>query len=78
MEAPPNFGLSHTRAFREVFRTVARRTQVEFLPFLLDGVAGVPSLNLSDGVHPNAAGARRVADLVWQRLEPMLKAAARS
>jgi acyl-CoA thioesterase-1 len=78
MEAPPNFGLSHTRAFREVFRTVAREKRVEFLPFLLEGVAGVPSLNLPDGVHPNAEGARRVADLVWQRLEPMLKTAARS
>jgi acyl-CoA thioesterase-1 len=78
MGAPPNFGLSHTRAFREVFRTVAREKKVEFLPFLLDGVAGVPSLNLPDGVHPNAAGARRVADLVWQRLEPMLKTAAQS
>ena len=78
VEAPPNFGQSYTEAFRQVYRALARQKKVEFLPFLLDGVAGVPSLNQADGIHPNAAGARRVADLVWQGLEPMLKAAARS
>jgi acyl-CoA thioesterase-1 len=78
VEAPPNYGQSYTEAFRQVYRTLARQKQVEFLPFLLDGVAAVPSLNQADGIHPNAAGVHRVADLVWQRLEPMLKAAARS
>ena len=78
VEAPPNFGQSYTEAFRQVYRALARQKKVEFLPFLLDGVAGVPLLNQADGIHPNAAGARRVADLVWQGLEPMLKAAARS
>jgi acyl-CoA thioesterase-1 len=51
---------------------------VEFLPFLLEGVAAVPALNQGDGIHPNAAGARRIAELIWPRLLPMLKAAARS
>lgn len=78
MEAPPNFGAAHTQAFRQVYRTLARQKEVELLPFLLEGVAGAPSLNQADGVHPNAEGARRIAERVWQRLEPMLKAAARS
>jgi acyl-CoA thioesterase-1 len=78
MEAPPNFGAAHTQAFRQVYRTVARQKEVELLPFLLEGVAGAPSLNQADGVHPNAEGARRIAERVWQRLEPMLKAAAPS
>jgi acyl-CoA thioesterase-1 len=72
MEAPPNFGPAYTRAFREVYPRVARQTGVVLLPFLLEGVAGVHALNQADGIHPSAEGARRVADLVWAQLAPML------
>ena len=74
MEAPPNFGEAYTRDFRTVYREVARSRHVRFLPFLLDGVAGLPALNQADGIHPNAEGHRLVADLVWRELEPMLTA----
>jgi acyl-CoA thioesterase-1 len=69
MEAPPNLGPAYTSAFRGVYRDLAAHYRVAFLPFLLDGVAGVPALNQADGIHPNAAGARRVADLVWPYVE---------
>lgn len=72
MEAPPNFGDRYTAEFRTVYRDLAREKAVAFLPFLLDGVAGVPALNQADGIHPNREGARRVADLVWSALKPML------
>ena len=45
------------------------------MPFLLDGVAGRPSLNQSDMIHPTAEGQRRMADIVWKVLEPLLKRA---
>ncbi len=73
MEAPPNFGQAYTRAFRDAYAAVARRHGVPFIPFVLDGVAGLPEMNQSDGIHPNAAGARKVADTVWSRLQPMLQ-----
>jgi acyl-CoA thioesterase-1 len=76
MEAPPNFGGAYTRAFREAFVRVARDNDVVLLPFLLEGIAGVPSLNQPDGIHPTAEGARRMADLVWARLAPMLQGVA--
>lgn len=72
MESPPNFGATYTDAFRGVFEQLAAGHDVEFLPFLLDGVAGVPALNQDDGIHPNARGAERVAAHVWSALEPML------
>jgi acyl-CoA thioesterase I len=72
MESPPNFGPSYTSQFREVYRRLAREKRVDLLPFLLEGVAGNPSLNQADGIHPNEEGARRVADLVWTRLRPIL------
>jgi acyl-CoA thioesterase I len=72
MEAPPNFGASYTAAFRTAFRDVAGKHRVTLLPFLLEGVAGLPELNQADGIHPNAQGAQRVADTVWGTLRPML------
>lgn len=74
MEAPPNYGPAYTRAFREVYRDLAREHQAALVPFLLAGVAGQPSLNQGDGIHPNRAGARIVADTVWNALKPMLGA----
>jgi acyl-CoA thioesterase-1 len=72
MEAPPNLGTKYTDQFRAMFPAVARATGATLLPFLLEGVAGVSSLNQPDGIHPNEAGARRVAATVWQGLAPAL------
>src|SRR5678816_3224621 len=73
MEAPPNYGASYTSEFRKVFRDLAREHQVVFVPFYLDGVAGDPALNISDGIHPNPAGARIVEQTIWRALEPVLE-----
>lgn len=73
MEAPPNFGPEYTAEFRQAFRDLADAEDVAFVPFFLEGVAGVPALNQSDGIHPNAAGTSRVADLVWKSLEPIVE-----
>jgi acyl-CoA thioesterase-1 len=72
MEAPPNFGADYTARFRAVYPTLAKRYDVALIPFLLEGVAGDPAFNQSDGIHPNQRGARVVADLVWRTLEPAL------
>ena len=73
MEAPPNNGPDYAREFREVYADLAKEYDVRFVPFLLMGVAGTPSLNQADGIHPNSKGARMVADLVWAELEPLLE-----
>jgi len=73
METPPAHGLSYSIAFHNVFPRVADAFGVPLVPFLLEGVALVPSLNLPDLVHPNAAGARRIAETVWPYLEPLLR-----
>jgi acyl-CoA thioesterase-1 len=77
MESPPNLGVRYTGAFRESFRTVAREKDVMLLPFLLDGVAGVPRLNQGDGIHPNAEGAKIVAQTLWRAIEPTVRTLAR-
>jgi len=72
MEVPPNYGAPYARAFRHVFPNVARRTGAALMPFLLDGVAADPRLNQADGVHPNVAGHRAIADRVWPHLVALL------
>lgn len=73
MEAPPNYGPIYAQSFRGVFPDLARRYKVAFLPFLLQGVAGIARLNQPDGIHPTVEGARMVADNVWAVLQPMVK-----
>jgi acyl-CoA thioesterase-1 len=73
MEAPPNFGHAYTTEFRSVFAELARRHDVAFMPFFLDGVAGIPSLNGPDGIHPNRDGARIIERSLWHSLEPLLE-----
>ena len=76
MEAPPNLGAQYTTAFHAMFPALAREKGVVLLPFLLEGVAGHPSLNQADGIHPNDTGERMVTETVWKGLEPMLRSPA--
>jgi acyl-CoA thioesterase-1 len=73
MQAAPNLGEPYGREFAATFVELADENDAELIPFLLDGVAGIPELNLPDGNHPNAEGQRLVADNVWQVLGPVLQ-----
>ena len=73
MEAPPNLGADYTSRFRAMFPEVAKEESVHLVPFILDGVAGIPRLNQEDRIHPNLEGERIVAANVWKVLEPTLK-----
>jgi acyl-CoA thioesterase-1 len=72
METPPLNGFSYTLEYHKIFPRVAARYQLPLVPFLLEGVALNPDLNGEDEIHPNAAGARRIADTVWPYLEPLV------
>jgi acyl-CoA thioesterase-1 len=56
MYAPPNFGPAYTEAFNAIYPELAEAYDVRLYPFFLEGVATDPSLNLPDGIHPNAEG----------------------
>ena len=73
MESPPNLGDRYTTAFRAMFPAVAREEGIILIPFLLNGVAGIPSLNQPDGIHPNNEGAKLVAENVFRALKPVLE-----
>ena len=73
MEAPPSYGPAYTSEFRQVYRDLARQHDVVFMPFWLEGVAGIPSLNQRDQIHPNGAGNRIIEQTLWRALEPLLE-----
>jgi acyl-CoA thioesterase-1 len=74
METPPLRGWNYTLAFHNIFPELAREHDLPLVPFLLAGVALDPDMNGEDMIHPNAAGARRIADTVWPYLEPLVRA----
>jgi acyl-CoA thioesterase-1 len=72
MQVPPNMGSKYAGEFRAVFKTLADKNNVPLVPFLLEGVGGVPELNQADGIHPTAKGAVIVAENVWKVLKGLL------
>jgi len=73
MQIPPNFGQDYTNEFKNIFPALAQKNQVALIPFLLENVGGIPSLNQSDGIHPTAKGHKILAKSVWEVLAPILK-----
>jgi acyl-CoA thioesterase I len=73
MRMPPNLGRAYAQQFEQVYREMAQKNGATLVPFLLQGVGGIPSLNQPDGVHPTAEGQRRMAETVWGVLEPVLR-----
>lgn len=73
MRMPANYGNDFTRRFAGVFPELATTHNIALIPFLLEGVGGVRSLNQSDAIHPTAEGQERIAETVWKVLEPILR-----
>jgi len=72
MKLPSNMGAEHTEKFAAIYSELAEKNKVTLIPFLLEHVGGIPSLNLPDGIHPTAQGHEIVADTVWGILKPLL------
>ena len=73
MRLPPNFGPEYTENFANLFPALVQANPgATLIPFLLEGVGGVPRYNQADGIHPTAEGDKIVADLVWKALEPLV------
>nr|CAX83886.1 Lipolytic enzyme, GDSL family [uncultured bacterium] len=72
MRLPPNYGGGYEERFAAIYPEVAEESGAALLPFFLEGVAGNPTLNQPDGIHPNSAGYRVILETVWRHLVPRL------
>jgi acyl-CoA thioesterase-1 len=73
MQLPGYTADDYVAAFGKMFTDLASKNNAALVPYLLQGVAGDPSLNLPDGIHPNAAGQKILAENVWRVLEPIAR-----
>ena len=72
MQIPPNMGNDYASQFKAMYPALAESNNIYLIPFLLEGVAGNPSLNLEDGIHPTAEGQRIVTNNVWKILKTII------
>jgi len=64
--SPPNMGRDYEESFNKIFPDLTKTYNATRIPFFLEGVAGIDSLNLGDGKHPNAKGQKIVLENVWK------------
>jgi acyl-CoA thioesterase-1 len=73
MEALPLQGWQYTIDFHRMYDELAAKYDVPLVPFVMNGVLGNRDLISDDGVHPNAAGARAIAETIWEYVQPMAR-----
>ena len=72
MQLPPSMGNKYAADFRTAFKQLADKNKVHLIPFILEGVGGIPELNQQDGIHPTPKGHRIVEENVWSVLKGLL------
>ena len=73
MISQETFGEKYKKEFDKIYPELAKKFKVSFLPFLLDGVALNPELNLKDGKHPNPKGIGLISKNLESKLVKLLK-----
>ena len=73
MEAPTDTGTDYRREVHEAFASVARENNIVLIPFFLQGVAAIDTLNQRDRIHPNEEGTKIVTETVYKSLRPLLE-----
>ena len=72
MRAPRNYGPEYTSAFDRIFPALAREHDTLYYPFFLEGVVLNESLNLDDGLHPNAKGIDVIVQGILPHVEELI------
>ncbi len=72
MMIPPSMGNEYSMEFQKIFPELAKSKNTLLIPFILNNVAGIDTLNLPDGIHPNEHGEKIVMENVWDVLKEIL------
>ncbi|NUM57408.1 MAG: arylesterase [Bdellovibrionaceae bacterium] len=69
VQVPPNYGKEYSESFKNIFPQLAKDKKIPLMPFILEKVAGIPELNIEDGIHPNEKGHKIIFEQVFKYLE---------
>ncbi len=72
IKVPPNYGKKYEDEFNKIFPDLSKKFDIDLIPFILDGVAGEPTLNQDDGIHPNEKGHEVMAQKIKKQLDKIL------
>ena len=72
MKILPNYGPRYTQAFETVYQDLAVENSIALVPFILEGIGGVPENTQADGIHPNEQAQPIIVDNVWEELIKLL------
>lgn len=72
MLAGKNMGADYETRYNAIFPALAKKYDVLFYPFFLDGVATDRALNQQDGIHPNAAGVDAIVKRILPKVEDLI------
>ncbi len=72
MQAPPNYGAEYSKGFSAIFKKIAKKFKLIYIPFLLDKVAGEKEYNQNDGIHPNEKGHEMMSETILPYLKKSL------
>ena len=70
---PPNYGREYIQQFEQVFRDLAAKPHVAFVPMIYKDLVNVPDTIQPDGIHPTAKGSEILARTLLPTLEPLLR-----
>jgi len=73
LKIPANYGTEYREAFEQIFKELTQKNKVAYIPFLLEGVAGNPDLNLPDLIHPNGKGHKVMAETIYPYFKKFYK-----
>ena len=72
MKMPTNYGEPYRSQFEQMYPRLAKKYNLKLVPFILEGVGGIPKFNLADGIHPNPEGHKIMAQTMLKVLRPLL------
>ncbi|SOD42258.1 acyl-CoA thioesterase-1 [Nitrosovibrio sp. Nv4] len=73
MQLPPNYGITYTQKFQDIYPQLAKRHGIKLVPFLLDGFGSKREFFQADGIHPTAQAQEKIVENIWKVLKTMLK-----
>ena len=72
MKSPRNLGADYVKTYDAIFPALAKKHDVLFFPFFLEGVAADPKLNQRDGIHPNEKGTQVIVRNILPHVESLI------